>query len=253
MLDPNSYCRHCRRQFQTPGQLLRHFSVTHDDDLRCKQCDTWFRYRSNLAQVRLNADHSDLWLKIITAQHLASPVHDEPSIPCPHCSRLLKTTSGVAHHLEFSCLKNVTEAVVRWDVGHQITSPVYTDRIQEIDSDEEEEDNILVPRDDAGLVKILDVLATELTWSSAVQAYVCPVPDCYQRFVKLGHLNQHLRSQKHRTDPSTFRCPKCESPFSVVSALIQHLESGSCGLAETQMVKEIYTGLHDMFKRLLKF
>jgi hypothetical protein len=158
----------------------------------------------------------------------------------------------VAHHLEYKCLKKVTEAIVKWDVENQITDKVYTDRIREVDSDDDE-DTILVMRRGPAIQAILEVMATQEAWDASTEDYVCPVAECEQHFQKLGHLNQHLRSQKHRTDPSTFRCPKCEKRFSVVSALVQHLESETCGLAGDSQVKQVYTGLHDMFKRLLKF
>jgi hypothetical protein len=185
-------------------------------------------------------------------QHLRSPVHNERNLPCPHCSEVFKTTSGVAHHLEFKCLKKVTEAVIKWDVDHQITDAEYTNRIREIDSDDEEDD-VLVLRENPRLFRVLEVMATEEAWNPLAEAYVCPISDCGQYFRKLAHLNQHLRSQKHKANPSTFRCPKCSSRFSVVSALIQHLESEACGLTEQTTVKQIYTGLHDMFKRLLTY
>jgi len=103
------------------------------------------------------------------------------------------------------------------------------------------------------LVKVLDAIATQDAWNPVLTAYVCPVAECERTFRKLGHLNQHLASITHRCDPSTFHCPKCAITFPVVSALTQHLESGSCGIAGQEQVKEIYTGLHDMFKRLLRF
>ncbi|KAG8794479.1 hypothetical protein FRC17_008292, partial [Serendipita sp. 399] len=177
--------------------------------------------------------------------------HNERNIACPHCSELFKTTSGVAHHMEYKCLKRVTEAVIKWDVDHQITDREYTNRIRDVNSDSDEEDE--TAESDNGIQQILDILATEDTWDARAKGFVCPMALCERQFAKLSHLNQHLRSQIHRTDPSTFRCPKCSSRFSVVSALIQHLESQSCGLSELNQVKQIYTGLHDMFKRLLKF
>ncbi|PVF90890.1 hypothetical protein CPB86DRAFT_878792 [Serendipita vermifera] len=234
MTNSNSYCRHCRRQFDTPGQLNSHFSSAHNQNLQCETCELWFRRRNDLAN------------------HLRSPFHNAPIIPCPHCSETFKTTSGVAHHLEQKCLKKVTEAVVKWDVDHQITDAEYSNRIREVDSDDEGDD-VLVIRN-PGLFQVLEVLAaTEEAWNGLAEAYVCPISDCGQYFCKLGHLNQHLRSQKHKANPSTFKCPKCSSRFPVVSALIQHLESEACGLAGQVTVKQIYTGLHDMFKRLLKF
>jgi hypothetical protein len=163
----------------------------------------------------------------------------------------------VAHHLEFKCLRKITDTVVNWDVDNLITGPVNpvianTNRIREVNSDDEEDD-ILVMRKKAGILQILDILVTKDAWNSVVQAYVCPVADCGRRFARVGDINQHLRSQFHRNDPDTFRCPKCQGHFSVVSALIQHLESGSCGLSEMKMVTDIYNGLHDMFRKLLTF
>jgi hypothetical protein len=55
-----------------------------------------------------------------------------------------------------------------------------------------------------------------------------------------------------RWNMMNFRCPKCQSHFSAVSSLIQHIKSGKCGLAHHQQVKQIYTGMHDMFKGLIK-
>lgn len=183
---------------------------------------------------------------------MASPVHNPPIIPCPHCSRMFKTTSGVAHHLESKRLKKVTEMVVEWDSENQnqITDRVYTDRIREVDSDDDE-DTILVMKRNPGLEKVLRMLATPDAWNEEAQAYLCPVGDCEQGFRKLPDLNRHLRSQKHRTDPSTFRCPRCSKRSGVVSSLIQHLESKACGLSGGIEVNQIYTGMHDMFKRLL--
>ncbi|PVF95950.1 hypothetical protein CPB86DRAFT_710248 [Serendipita vermifera] len=234
MTNSNAYCHHCRRQFDDPRRLQSHFDRAHKPSLQCEICELWFRLPEHLEQ------------------HLRSPVHNERNIPCPHCSEEFKTTSGVAHHLEYKCLKKVTEAVIKWDVDHQITDIEYTNRIREVDSDDDEDD-VLVSRQQPALFKVLEVIATEETWNSLAQAYICPIGECGRHFAKLPHLNQHLRSQKHKANPSTFRCPKCSSRFSVVSALIQHLESGACGLAGQVAVKQIYTGLHDMFKRLLKF
>jgi hypothetical protein len=181
---------------------------------------------------------------------MASPCTIQENIPCPHCSKLFKTTSGVAHHLEAKRLKKVTETIVQWDVENQITDRVYTDRIREVDSDDDE-DTILVMKKNPGLEQILKVLATDESWNDEEQAFICPVNGCESGFSRLRDLNNHLRSQKHRADPSTFRCPRCLRRSGVVSALIQHLESKSCGLSETNQVNQIYTGLHDMFKRLL--
>lgn len=181
---------------------------------------------------------------------MESPTHNKRDIPCPHCKRLFKTTSGVAQHIEATQLDKVNKTVAEWDITNQITDPVYTHRIQEVDS--EDDDYVLVGRRDKGPSQVINVLANEDTWNSDVQAYVCPTANCEREFQKLRDLNQHLHSQVHVVDHNTFHCPKCKCHYAVISALIQHLEGGSCGLAEQSRVKEIYTGLHDMFKMLLK-
>ncbi|CAG7848275.1 SubName: Full=Uncharacterized protein {ECO:0000313/EMBL:CCA67034.1} [Serendipita indica DSM 11827] len=157
MSDQRSYCIHCRRQFDSVGQLNTHFSNAHKESLHCEQCGLWFRYATNLTQ------------------HLASPVHNERNLPCPHCSEVFKTTSGVAHHLEYKCLRKVTEAVIKWDTDHQITDRVYTNRIREVSEDGTDyDDDILFSHHTTAMQQILDVLATEETWNATVDAYVCP-------------------------------------------------------------------------------
>lgn len=191
---------------------------------------------------------------------MSSPVHNVRNIACPHCQALFKTTSGVAHHLEFKCLKKITEGLLAWDVERKITNPYIgnpnvvedRDRIREVDSDDDE-DTVLVMRRRPGIVTVINLLADGGAYNRSAGAYVCLIDDCPRQFRKLGHLNQHLKSQVHQADPDTFRCPGCQSKFSVVSALIQHLESGSCGLVGQAEVKTIYTGMVDMFKRLLAF
>lgn len=153
-------------------------------------------------------------------QHGASPAHSSKDIPCPRCHKTFRTTSGVAHHLEARCFRRITDVVIKWDANHQITTPTYTDRIQEVHSDDEQ--NLQV------------VTAKKSGFTPHTDVVVC------------RNLGSGIWDMK------SFRCPKCQSRFRLVSALIQHIESGKCGLAHRREVKEIYTGMHDMFKRLIK-
>ncbi|KIM29285.1 hypothetical protein M408DRAFT_23068 [Serendipita vermifera MAFF 305830] len=232
MVDINAYCLHCRRQFATAEKLQSHYTIAHA--LCCEICYAVFSCQSGLQH------------------HMASPVHNERNIPCPHCTRLFKTTSGVAHHMEATQLHKVIETVIQWDSDSQITDPIYTNRIQEVES-EEDDDYVLVTRRTQVPYQVLDVQVNEDAWNEDAQAYLCPMDDCRRKFQKLRNLSQHLHSQLHHADPNTFHCLKCESRFALVSSLIQHLESGSCGLAELSVVKDIYVGLRDTFKRLLEF
>ncbi|CAG8726091.1 2396_t:CDS:2, partial [Acaulospora colombiana] len=169
MTNSNTYCRHCRRQFATSKQLKSHRAKAHlanahniahtvrSTSPKCEICDKKFRCPGDLAK------------------HLSSPVHNKRNIPCPHCSEEFKTTSGVAHHLEYRCLKKITEGVIRWDVNHLITDVEYTDRIREVDSDDDSGDDVFVPRHQPKLFKVLEVIATEEAWSPREQAYICPI------------------------------------------------------------------------------
>jgi uncharacterized C2H2 Zn-finger protein len=141
-------------------------------------------------------------------------------MPCPRCNEIFKTTSGIAQHLESKCYRRITETVIKWDVTHQITHPIYTDRIQEVNSAAEP---------DMQVVK-------------GVGTGIRHIPD-----IGVSHI-----LNPGAWNPMIFRCPKCGSYFSLVSSLIQHIESGKCGLAKFQEVKQIYTEMHDMFKRLVK-
>jgi hypothetical protein len=157
---------------------------------------------------------------VLPLQHTASAAHCRKDTPCPCCHRTFRTTSGVAQHLEAKCFRRITEVLIKWDTNRQITTPTYTNRIQEVHSDDEQ-DLQVVTRRESGFTPRTDVV-------------VC----------------RNLKSTIW--DKANFRCPKCESRFSLVSSLIQHIESGKCGLAHRREVKEIYTGMHDMFKRLIK-
>jgi hypothetical protein len=66
--------------------------------------------------------------------------------------------------------------------------------------------------------------------------YACPM--CASTFRTVIGLTAHMNSPVH--DPKEFFCPnlKCNRQFVVVSALIQHLESGRCGLASMDEIFE---------------
>ncbi|KIM29297.1 hypothetical protein M408DRAFT_328948 [Serendipita vermifera MAFF 305830] len=221
-----------RRRSNNSKKVSVHSSTASGGDQRCWICNAHFHTSQSLQK------------------HMDSPVHDPQIIPCPHCQRLFKTTSGVSHHLECKYLNKVTDAVVQWDTEHQITKPEYTNRIKEVDSNsfDDSEDEIVTKRDES--VSVLSVMP--LT-DAHMDVYTCPMPGCLQSFQTVHSLNQHLSSQKHRTNPDTFHCPKCFSHFSVVSALIQHIESEACGIARRETVKTIYTDQYDIFKKLIKF
>ncbi|KAG8765377.1 hypothetical protein FRC15_007060, partial [Serendipita sp. 397] len=246
------YCIHCRRSFKNADELNCHFTTAHSDAGYCNVCGKWFSTKSALDS------------------HAISPFHNKEELPCPHCPRLFKTASGVAQHLEHFLGKQVTDTVLEWDTTGQITRLPATlhdekgvvEAIPNPDDDDDsfvhvsgnvtdsEEGSLVVVKkkeERNALARVMWEVATPAAWDDHLMAFLCPVSSCDQIYPTLLELNKHLRSQDHRSDTAIFACPECDSRFFVVSALIQHLESGSCGLSAFGEVKEIYTGLHDMF------
>jgi hypothetical protein len=89
--------------------------------------------------------------------------------------------------------------------------------------------------------------ATPLAFNG--KGYECYL--CHRTFHKLYSLNDHLNSPAH--DVEEFQCPKCQTRFTVVSALIQHIESETCGAAEFKQVDAYAAALTEQFTKLLKF
>jgi hypothetical protein len=150
----------------------------------------------------------------------------------------------VAHHLENKSLENVTQSVVWLDEKEKITNPSL---------------NLDLPSDRSGhvrrellkgLFRNVKFKATDKNYNAEIKAYVCSVGKCARRFKTLEDLNQHIHSPYHKARPDTFMCPQCSVEFSIISALIQHLESPACGLASRVEVKNIYKGLVETFRTL---
>jgi hypothetical protein len=74
--------------------------------------------------------------------------------------------------------------------------------------------------------------ATEESWNG--YTYECPL--CARVFPKLGQLKAHLRSPVHAK--KIYRCPEeldgCTAHFPTLSALLQHIESRTCDVWESQ-------------------
>ncbi|KAH6884303.1 hypothetical protein BKA70DRAFT_1339598 [Coprinopsis sp. MPI-PUGE-AT-0042] len=80
--------------------------------------------------------------------------------------------------------------------------------------------------------------------------YACHL--CFQTFRNVFALTMHMNSAAH--DPDAFVCPnaKCRKQFTLISGLMQHIESGTCGLASRQEVYQRFEKLTGRFSKLLK-
>ncbi|KAF9032011.1 hypothetical protein BDZ89DRAFT_1037293 [Hymenopellis radicata] len=95
------------------------------------------------------------------------------------------------------------------------------------------------------------VHALKLTPTISINRRIAARWQCDHDFGTLSSLNTHLVSPAH--DAKQFKCPhrKCGCQFTVISALIRHIESEACGLAKFSTVKDYTHSLTSQFSRML--
>lgn len=163
-----------------------------------------------------------------------SRTHMGSSIQCPFCKGGFTTASGVTIHLESGrCTASgldrakINNMVRRLDRHNVITRPLLT-----------------LP----GCGDGVDVIATERAWNGYF--YECYL--CTREFQTLRALNNHIRSPVH--EQAMYRCPKasCGGQYKLLSGLIQHVESESCGVMRfNQVQKQARNGIQNMVGRMI--
>jgi hypothetical protein len=166
-------------------------------------------------------------------QHNNSRVHNPSNILCPLCKKGFKVPSAIALHIESGgCHKKIDR--------HKVTAAVHSLKINPVIS--------ISRRIEGPSRPIITYTATERAYNGT--AYECYL--CHRAFRTLPSLNTHLRSPAH--DADEFKCPakKCGAKFKLISGLIQHIESESCGIARFQQVEDYANELTSRFTKLLK-
>ncbi|KAF5344092.1 hypothetical protein D9758_008819 [Tetrapyrgos nigripes] len=214
--DDEPYCIACQRHFVTQESLDQH--------LRDSSLHNWcFICRKDFGRLEdLN-------------RHNASRVHKTADGKCPLCKRMFKSPSDIANHIESGCHRNITRHHVAAAIHQMEIKPPIS--LRQIAAGESAVANSVVTT----------YVATQMAFNGT--AYECYL--CHREFQTLQALNQHLNSPVH--DEEQFKCPHktCGKEFTVVSALIRHIESESCGLAKFQTVERYADLLTAQFSRLL--
>jgi len=94
----------------------------------------------------------------------------------------------------------------------------------------------------------VETIATERAWNG--YGYECYL--CARQFPTLRRLNSHIESPVHEQD--LYRCPKssCGRTFKVLSGLVQHVESESCGVMRfMQVQQQARHGIQNMVGRMI--
>jgi len=250
-----AYCEPCQRWFNSWNSYIQHMdnSAAHQYDWEsssseeqelweCERCDRCFateqarhQHSSSAANhpycipcKRMFVNQNNL------TQHQHSKIHMGSSIKCPWCKNPFTTASGVTIHLESGTCSvsglnriKINDMVRQLDRGNVITRPMLPmsgyDRVENI--------------------------ATRQAWNGiAYQCYLCA-----RQFLALEGLNKHIGSPAH--DQETYHCPKasCNRQYKLLSSLVQHVESETCGVMRFGEVQQQATrGIDNMVGRMIR-
>ncbi|PMD41398.1 hypothetical protein L207DRAFT_457845 [Hyaloscypha variabilis F] len=208
-------CQFCDRDFYSEQSRHQHYSSSHSSRY-CVDCKRTFMNENNLMQ------------------HLHSRTHVGASIQCPWCKVGFATASGVTIHLESGrCTasglnrQKLNHMVHQLDRKNIITRPMLT-----------------LP----GYSNV-ETFATDRSWNG--RAYECYL--CNREFTSLNGLNNHIKSPVH--EQNLYRCPKisCGREYKLLSGLVQHFESESCGIMRFGVVQsQARGGIQNMVGRMIR-
>ncbi|KAF7853628.1 uncharacterized protein EAF02_011933 [Botrytis sinoallii] len=213
--EPEFECYGCYECFWSEDARENHHTSDHDDRY-CTPCKRMFINANNLRQ------------------HQHSKVHMGCSIKCPFCPTHYPTASALIIHLESgTCTSGMNRQKINAEIrsldrNHIITTP----QIEYYTSPSSSPN-----------------IATESSWNG--HFYECFL--CSKQSTTLRALNQHLSSSVH--EQKMYRCPgpRCGIEFRLLSGLVQHVESESCGAMKfTTVQKGAKNGIEKMVGRMIE-
>lgn len=163
-------------------------------------------------------------------------VHRGKTVTCLICkSNYVSVAALVQHYEEGGCRVQITrqqmrKAVDNWERQNNITGYITRPMIEWHGGSSNGS---------------TEYIATERAYNG--RAYECYF--CHREFDRLSSLNSHLKSPVHEN--KNYKCPKCNCGFRVISSLIQHFESESCGFMRFNQVHQIADGITAQMSRLL--
>ncbi|TFK75429.1 hypothetical protein BDN72DRAFT_832306 [Pluteus cervinus] len=235
----HAYCTQCERAFVHQGALQQHIRSTHR--IYCARCNRRFITNYSLQQ-HISAVHPQIDRyssgRNALVQHSASAVHHDRPICCPLCGQAFRVPSSIPMHIESgACQGGITR--------HHVTAAVHNMNIIP---------SISASRLLTGPTNLVYSVQPTIYYLATKQAFTGTAFECYfcrRQFRQLRALSAHLNSAAH--DKDNFKCPnrRCNKEFTLISGLVQHIESGACGLARFGQVQRLALALTAKFSRLL--
>ncbi|EKM52223.1 uncharacterized protein PHACADRAFT_260453 [Phanerochaete carnosa HHB-10118-sp] len=220
------YCQRCDSHFDTPYDLQDHYVSDH---WYCSLCNKIFDSKLGL-QEHNRQSH---WYCATCGRSFASEnnlmqhkrTHLPKTVQCPgrNCTRAFASHADLVLHWESgTCPSGVTRQLVNDTAAKNDRYRLITDARRLIQGP----DGGYTPRGS------VTTWATQASWNGS--AYECVL--CHCTYPKLARLNEHLQSPVH--DERMYKCPTalegCAAQFRTLSAVVQHIESGKCGVRKFQ-------------------
>ncbi|KAI1503082.1 hypothetical protein F5X99DRAFT_133938 [Biscogniauxia marginata] len=202
----NYECDFCYEKFSVVEELNEHEI---EDHYYCSDCDRTFMNYNNVKM------------------HLNSRIHRGTNMQCPFCKAGYATATGLTHHLESGACPNASSL----------------NRDELYKAIRRKDPNGLISKNLIGWNGSPVYEASPNAWNGfAWECYFC-----HRQYNTRESLNQHLGSPAHHQ--KLYHCPNrgiCSREFTSFAALMNHLESESCGYTRFEDVqrsaKDIISG-----------
>ncbi|KAF8607582.1 hypothetical protein BDV93DRAFT_519614 [Ceratobasidium sp. AG-I] len=230
-----NHCAYCAKDFGHQANLDEHNKRNHE---HCGMCNTWLNKASDMKKHNQSIHHlcveCDRYFSSVNElkNHLNSSTHRPKTVVCPgrRCERTFIHIAALILHLESGvCVSGVTRSTV--------------DRfVAERDLDH----FIINPR------RMITGPAQIWAARNARKGQILECHFCNREFQSLRSLKQHFASPAHKQP--AYWCPPqlsngCGTQFRSLSALCQHIESGSCNITKVEAVSNYIRGLVQVMNR----
>ncbi|KAK8080003.1 hypothetical protein PG997_007821 [Apiospora hydei] len=197
------WCSLCTRYFESEEDRVKHEAQAH---FYCHDCNRYFQNANNA------------WM------HQNSKLHRGTPIRCPFCREYYSAATALCHHLERGACPKMPD-LTRKQIFQLVRSKDPDGIISKQNID-------LVPTITSGH------LANEYAWNGT--AYECYL--CHRSFRNTSSLNDHFKASHQQ---ALYHCPNknCRKNFNTLAAVINHLESESCGFTRFMNVQRSATNI----------